>query len=70
MSTELVKEFEAALTMPMGLSEAVAAIQTLLQFIKNCKGMCMFEYLYTYMINQALKLHTDCLPAYVCMYVY
>jgi translation initiation factor eIF-2B subunit alpha len=32
---ELVKEFEAALD--QNLSEAVAAIQTLLKFIKNCK---------------------------------
>lgn len=47
LSTELMKEFEATLTMPMGLSEAVAAIQTLLQFIKNCKGMCI-----QYMITQ------------------
>ena len=37
---DLVKEFEAALDQDaMGLSEAVAAIQTLLQFIRNCKGM-------------------------------
>lgn len=33
---DLVKEFEAALD--QDLSEAVAAIKTLLQFIKNCKG--------------------------------
>lgn len=34
--TELVQEFEAALD--RDLSEAVAAIQTLLQLIRNCKG--------------------------------
>lgn len=40
MSTELVEEFEASLT--TGLSEAVAAIQTLLKFIRNCEGVCVF----------------------------
>lgn len=39
MSTELVEEFEASLT--TGLSEAVAAIQTLLKFIRNCEGVCV-----------------------------
>jgi translation initiation factor eIF-2B subunit alpha len=35
---ELVQEFEAALDQDaLGLSEAVAAIRTLLQFIRNCK---------------------------------
>ena len=38
MDSELVEQFEAALDRdPNGLSEAVAAIQTLLQFIRNCK---------------------------------
>lgn len=37
MSTELVEEFETSLT--TGLSEAVAAIQTLLKFIRNCEGI-------------------------------
>ena len=35
-AAELVKEFGVALE--QDLSEAVAAIQTLLKFIKNCKG--------------------------------
>ena len=39
-SAGLVREFEAALHKePMGLSEAVAAIRTLLQFIRNCQGL-------------------------------
>ena len=41
---ELVQEFESALD--QGLSEAVAAIQTLLQFIKNCEGMYLYMYMY------------------------
>ena len=58
---ELVQEFEAALDQDaLGLSEAVAAIRTLLQFIRNCKGIryntpsVVFQYVHACPIKECM----------------